>query len=135
MVRTRALARQVHEHLFATAGHVSRALADHLPGLGVDACVVASLLPEEPGLTGRIRYGFAPSKQHPDSETLPLSQLVDHPLIENSRTLFLLPLTLGAEPLGVAAFSVTTLLAKADLLEDLRELLSTVLKVMQARHA
>jgi len=49
--------------------------------------------------------------------------------------LFLLPLALGAEPLGIADFSVEILLAKADLLEGLRELLSTVLKVTQARHA
>jgi len=46
-----------------------------------------------------------------------------------------LPITLGPEQLGIAVFSVTTQLARSDLLEDLRELFSTVLKVTQARHA
>lgn len=54
--------------------------------------------------------------------------------METSRTLFLLPLVLGNEPLGVAVFSVTTQLAKSELLEDLRELFSIVLKVMQPSH-
>jgi hypothetical protein len=65
---------------------------------------------------------------------LPLARLTEHPLVRASRTLFLLPITHGSEPLGVAAFSVTTQLARSDLLEDLRELFSTVLKVSQTRH-
>ena len=54
--------------------------------------------------------------------------------IQSSRTLFLLPITLSDEALGVAAFSVTAQLARSELLEDLRELLATVLKVAQFRH-
>jgi hypothetical protein len=65
---------------------------------------------------------------------LPLTLLLDHPLVQSSRTLFLLPITLGAEVLGAAAFSVTPQLARSELLEDLRELFATVLKVAQFRH-
>jgi DNA-binding LacI/PurR family transcriptional regulator len=135
MSRARTLSRQVQEEMFGSADAVSRALAEHLPGLGVDACVIASLLPAEPGLLGQVRYGFGPGKSHPDADALPLSRLTEHPLVESSRTLFLLPVALHSEALGVAAFSVTTQLAHSDLLEELRELLATVLKVNQKRHA
>jgi DNA-binding LacI/PurR family transcriptional regulator len=133
--RSRALARIVEERMFESPAAVSRALGEHLPPLGVEACVVAALLPGEPGFLGRVRCGFGPGKGHPEQEALPLGRLSEHPLVEASRTLFLLPLVLGSEPLGVAAFSVTAQLAKSELLEDLRELLSIVLKVMQSRHA
>ena len=134
MTRARALARQVQERMFGNPALVSRALAEHLPGLGIDACVVASVVGKsETEWRGQICFGFGPGKQHPDPTALPLSRLIDHPLVQASRTLFLLPITLGSEALGVAAFSTATL-GKSDLLEDLRELFSTVLKVSQTRH-
>lgn len=132
--RTRVLAREVQEQMFGKPLAVSRVLAEHLPALGVDACVVAALAPTERGADGEVCLGFAPGKGHPEPEALPLSRLVDHPLVEQGRTLFLLPISLGSEPLGVAAFSVTTQLARGELLEDLRELLAPVLKVIQRRH-
>jgi hypothetical protein len=135
MSRSRGLARELQEKMFSNASDVSRALGDHLPGLGVEACVVAGLKGQADGeWLGKIWFGFGSSKQQLDQETLPLSRLARHPLLAASRTLFLLPIALGAEPLGVAAFSVTTQLAKSELLEDLRELLATVLKVTQTRH-
>jgi len=135
MSRARALARQVQERMFGDRALVLKALAEHLPGLGVDACVVAAVSSAAPAQwQGQVCFGFAPGKGHPDAENLPLTRLVDHPLVQSSRTLFLLPITLTGEALGVAAFSVTTQLARSDLLEDLRELLSTVLKVSQKRH-
>jgi len=135
LMRSRTLARVVEQAMFESPAAVSRALGDYLPALGVEACVVAAVLPGEPGSLGRVRFGFGPGKGHPEQEALPLSRLPEHPLVEASRTLFLLPLVLGEEPLGVAAFSVTSQLAKSELLEDLRELLSIVLKVMQTTHA
>ena len=136
MSRARALARQVQLQMFGGGAQVSRALAEHLPGLGVDACVVAAVVKRaQSEWVGQVRFGFAPGKGHPDGETLPLTRLLDHPLVHSSRTLFLLPITLGGEVLGVAAFSVTTQLARSDLLEDLRELFATVLKVAQFHHA
>jgi hypothetical protein len=63
-----------------------------------------------------------------------MARLMEHPLVEQGRTLFLLPIALGTEPLGVAAFSVTLQLAQSELLEDLRELLAPVLKEILRRH-
>jgi hypothetical protein len=134
LMRSRHLARVVEQAMFESPAAVSRALGEYLPALGVEACVVAALLPGEPGFLGRVRFGFGPGKGHPEQEALPLTRLPEHPLVEASRTLFLLPLVLGEEPLGVAAFSVTSQLAKSELLEDLRELLSIVLKVTQTTH-
>lgn len=133
--RTRALAREIQEQMFGKPANVSRVLAEHLPALGLDACVVAAFAPSsERGLRGEVCLGFAAGKGHPDLQVLPLARLVDHPLVEQGRTLFLLPIALGSEPLGVAAFSVTMQLARGELLEDLRELLAPVLKVIQRRH-
>jgi hypothetical protein len=133
LFRSRTLARVVEERMFESPAAVSQALAEHLPALGVEACLVVSILTDQLGF-GRVRFGFGPGKGHPEGEALPLIRLTEHPLVETSRTLFLLPLVLGGEPLGVAAFSVTTQLARSDLLEDLRELFSIVLKVMQTRY-
>jgi DNA-binding LacI/PurR family transcriptional regulator len=133
--RSKALSRSVQEQMFGSPSAISRALAEHLPSMGVEACVVAVLLKGVPGFLGRVCYGFAPGKGHPEPEALPLGRIPEHPLVETGRTLFLLPIVLGSEPLGVAAFSVTTQLAKSELLEDLRELFSIVLKVTQTGHA
>jgi DNA-binding LacI/PurR family transcriptional regulator len=138
MSQARALTRQVHEQMFGPAHLVSQALAEHLPALGVDACVVAGLVDagddHDDGLTGFVRFGFAPGKGHPEPRHLPLERVVDHPLVQASRTVFLLPILLGSEKLGVATVSVTTQLGRSDLLDDLRELFSTVLKVTHTRH-
>lgn len=134
--RSRTLARAVQEHMFGKPFGVSRVLAEQLPALGVDACVVAAIAGETAqGLLGEVCLGFAPGKGHPDPEGVLLSRLIEHPLVEQGRTLFLLPIALGSEPLGVAVFSVTTQLAHGELLEDLRELLAPVLKVLRPRHA
>jgi DNA-binding LacI/PurR family transcriptional regulator len=134
--RTRTLARAVQEHMFGKPLAVSKVLAEQLPALGVDACVVAAIAGETAqGLLGEVCLGFAPGKGHPEPEGVLLSRLIEHPLVEQGRALFLLPIALGSEPLGVAAFSVTMQLTHGELLEDLRELLAPVLKVLRRRHA
>lgn len=134
--RSRTLARAVQDHMFGKPFAVSRVLAEQLPALGVEACVVAAIAGETAqGLLGKVCFGFAPGKGHPEPEGVLLSRLIEHPLVEQGRTLFLLPIALGGEPLGVAVFSVTTQLAHGELLEDLRELLAPVLKVQRPRHA
>lgn len=131
--RARDLSRHVQESMFDRPSTISRVLSEDLPGLGVDACLVAALVSGGPdGWHGQLRFGFAPGKGHPEPETLPLTKLSEHPMLEQCRTLFLLPITLASEPLGVAALSVTSQLARSELLEDLRELFAIVLKV-QAR--
>jgi len=133
--RSRAMSRDVQESMFGKPSAVSRALAEHLPGLGVDACVVAALAGKaEQGWLGQVCYGFAPGQGHPEPEALALASLADHELLQKNRTLFMLPIALGSQPLGVAAISVTAQLASSDLIEDLRELFAVVLKVAQGRH-
>jgi hypothetical protein len=60
--------------------------------------------------------------------------LPQHALLEHNRVLFLLPIALGTEPLGVAAISVTSVSVRSELLAELRELLTIVLKVAKDRH-
>jgi len=135
LMRSRALSREIQESMFGRPSEVSRVMAEHLPGMGVDACVVAALAGKsKDGWHGQLCFGFAPGKGHPEPEALALSRLSEHPLLEQNRTLFMLPIALGTQPLGVAAISVTSVLARSELLEDLRELFAIVLKVAQARH-
>jgi hypothetical protein len=81
-----------------------------------------------------VRFGFAAGKGHPALESLPLGRLTEHQLVESSRTLLLLPIVLRGEALGLGAFAITNQLAETDLLETVRELFATVLKVTQTRH-
>ncbi len=135
LVRSRALSRDVQESMFGKPSAVSRALAEHLPSLGVDACVVAALAGKSSeGWLGQLYFGFAPGKGHPEPEALPLARLSEHEMLAQHRTLFMLPIALGTQPLGVAAISVTSQLARSELLEDLRELFGVVLKVARERH-
>jgi DNA-binding LacI/PurR family transcriptional regulator len=136
LARSRALAKDVQERMFGRPAEVSRALAEHLPGLGVDACVVAAMAGKSSeGWLGQLCYGFAPGHGHPEPEALSLAKLSEHEMLAPNRTLFMLPIALGTQPLGVAAISVTAQLARSELLEDLRELFGVVLKVAQGRHA
>lgn len=132
--RARAFSRRLAEELFGTSADVSRLLAEQLPGLGIDACIVATLMRDPGGDAARVSFGFSPSSGHPDPVTLPLSRLTEHPFVETARTLFVLPIVHGTEQLGLGVFSLAGQL-QGDLLEDLREQLSTVLKVAQGRHA
>lgn len=134
MSRTRVFSRRLAEELFGTSADVSRLLSEQLPGLGIDACVVGTLVRDSDGDALRVSFGFSPSSGHPDPVTLPLRRLTEHPFVENSRTLFVLPILHGAEQLGLGVFSLAAQ-PQGDLLEDLREQLSTVLKVAQGRHA
>lgn len=132
--RFRELGRLVHERMFEGAAAVSRVLAERLPALGVDACVAAALndgAGDEQ--SGSICLGFAPGQGPPLRQQLPLWRLPEHPYVQQARTLFLLPVALGTEPLGVAVISVTLQLAHGELIEDLRELLGPVLKVVKAK--
>lgn len=131
----RALSQRVQERMFKSPTGVSEALAEYLPELGINACVVAALVdPGAPERTGQVCLGFAQDKGHPEQQVLPLLRLSEHSLVESARTLFLMPIALGTEPLGVAAVSVTGQQTTSELFEDLRVLLATVLKVMQLRH-
>lgn len=136
LTRFKAFARDLRESMFDAPAAVSRALAEHLPALGIDACVVAALAGKSAdGWRGEICYGFAPGQGHPQAQTLPLARLCDHELLAQRRTLFLLPITLGAEPLGAAVVSVVSPQASSELLDDLREQLAVALKLVHRTHA
>ena len=130
--RFRALATQVQTLMFGQDSQLSRALAEHLPSMGVDACVVASLDPHTgPKWQGQMHFGFGPGRRDVEHRRIELSTLQNHPLLEHSRTLFLMPITMQSERLGVALISMSSV--RGELLEDLRELFATVLKVAQQR--
>ncbi len=138
--RLRALVRQVQELMFGEGAELSnslsRVLASQLPEMGVDACIVASCNPKGPEpWQGRTRFGFGPGGRTLEPKSLDLRTLQAHALLEHSKALFLLPITRADEQLGIMMLSANSLLAGGDgtLLEELRELFATVLKVARER--
>ena len=129
-VRYRAFARTIKALMFGDLKGLSQAAAEQLPHFGIEACVVARLpTPGEVGLEVQVLFGFGPGGQRALPERHALLSLVSHAVLADvGSALFVLPITLQDQALGVVVLSV----AKVDgaFLEDLRELLSTVLKVV-----
>ena len=127
--RFKRFERRARTAMLARPEELSNVAAEELPGLGIEACVVASFTrPEETGGPLRLLFGFGRSGARGKSETLSLRALPVHPLLERaSRTLVALPVTLENEPLGLAIVSVVAV--DGTMLEDLRDFLATVLAV------
>jgi DNA-binding LacI/PurR family transcriptional regulator len=108
---------------------LSAVAADELPGIGVDACVVAELGRTD-DVTGPVKvlFGFGRSGARSRGEIIPFRALPLHPLLErSSRALVVLPVALETKPLGVAIVSVNQI--DGAMLEDLRDFLGTVLGI------
>jgi hypothetical protein len=118
--------------MFGDVKELSLVAAEELPALGVEACVVARLRP--PDALGRdveVLFGFGPQGQRVLPELQSLHALIAHAVFKNAGTaLFALPITFLDQPLGVAVLSVAA--ADGPLHEELREVLSTVLKVLSS---
>ncbi len=115
--------------MFGSASELSRVVASHLPGLGIEACVVAELSADTgPESSARVLFGHGPGGKLASAETIPLRALPAHGLLERSgRTQVLLPIVLRGEPLGVMLVSVVTI--DGSLLEELRDTFGAVLGV------
>jgi hypothetical protein len=128
--RHRPFRRRMQTLMFGDVKELSLVAAEELPALGVEACVVARLRP--PDALGRdveVLFGFGPQGQRVRPELQSLHALIAHAVFKNAGTaLFALPITFLDQPLGVAVLSVAA--ADGPLHEELREVLSTVLKVL-----
>jgi DNA-binding LacI/PurR family transcriptional regulator len=127
--RFKRFERRARAAMLTRPEELSNVAAEELPGLGIEACVVASFArPDETGGPLRLLFGFGRSGARGRSESLALRGLAVHPLLERaSRTLVVLPVTLEDQPLGVAIVSVASV--DGAMLEDLRDFLATVLAV------
>ena len=128
-------ARALQQCMFGPPHLISATLAEFLPEFGLDECAVSELVPPVPGQKRRqlrLAFGFDRTRREPSLATFDATELVPPPF-ENLRTssCLLLPLTCGAETLGLLA--APTSARDGVFYETLAELLGTVLKVLDLR--
>jgi DNA-binding LacI/PurR family transcriptional regulator len=127
--------RVLQQRMFGPTHLISAALATFLPDFGLNECAVAELVPPAAGESGdrlKLAFGFDTTTREPLLTTFDARELVP-PSFENLRTssCVILPLTCGAETLGLAA--TPTSARDGVFYETLAELLGTVLKVLDLR--
>lgn len=127
--RFRAFAKHARSAMLGEPAALALAAAEELPRLGVDACLVAGLLDARgPDGDARVLFGFGPGGRRAGGEIMSLRALPAHGLFQRSARLrVLLPIVADGRALGAALFALATL--DGTLLEDLGELLGTVLRV------
>lgn len=129
------LARALQQRMFGPPAQLSTALADLLPAFGMQECAVSELVPRRPGDkhdTLKLAFGFDAQHVQPQVTTYEAGQLVPSAFGHLRETSCLvLPLTSGAETLGVAVAPASD--RDGAFYEALRELFSTVLQVLELR--
>lgn len=136
--RLTRMARVLHTKMFGPQAHVSMALAQHLPRFGVEECAVSELLPELPATSSlrklKLAFGFDGNSLQPQMVTFDGRLLVpDHFVNLRSRSVFVMPLTCGPQPLGIAV--LPAIVNDGSFYETLAELFATILKVFEVRRS
>lgn len=129
--RQRNFERAMRSALLADTARRSRAAAETLPELGVEACVVAALeRPNDAAGQARVLFGFNARDRITEATLVPFDRLPAHPMLEQSRRLIVvLPLVAFGHALGAAL--VTTTGVGDDALEHVREFLGTELDLLR----
>lgn len=126
------LARALEARMFGPQAELSLALAEHLPNLGIDACVVAELA--TPGDFGELKlaFGFDSTTLQPQMTRYPALALVPEGFEHlRSRSLLVLPLRYGGQALGVAIVPAGE--REGSFYEVVAEVFGTVLKALEVR--
>lgn len=115
--------------MFGAATGLSRSLADHLPDMGVEACLVAAFAePDEVNSEASIVFGFSPDGSIASPSRCSIKTLPNSPLLGRSgRPQVLLPLVFDGEAIGATVMSVREL--NGDILEELMELFAVAAKI------
>jgi DNA-binding LacI/PurR family transcriptional regulator len=133
--RLARLARVLHTRMFAPQAHLSTTLAEYLPTFEIDECVVSEIATKTSGATLRnlkLAFGFDKSTLQPQMATFEGRELVPPAFASlRRRSAFVMPLTCGAEVLGIAVVPAGT--HDGSFYETLAELFSTILKVLDVR--
>jgi hypothetical protein len=130
--RLHRLARALHTRMFSPRAQLSTVLAEHLPELGVEECVVSEFVPGRSKAELRLAFGFNSREPNPHSQPYPSRELIP-PGFPNLRkkSVLVLPLCYGEELLGIAILPV--LEGDGSLYEALAETFGVALKSMDLR--
>ena len=130
--RLHRLARALHTRMFSPRAQLSTVLAEHLPELGVEECVVSEFVPGSAKAELRLAFGFNSEELNPQSQPYPSRELIP-PGFPNLRkkSVLVLPLCYGDELLGIAVLPVIE--GDGSLYEALAETFGVALKSMDLR--
>jgi DNA-binding LacI/PurR family transcriptional regulator len=133
--RLARLARVLHTRMFGPQAHLSTTLAEYMPTFEIDECAVSEIAAKTRGATLRtlkLAFGFDKSTLQPQMVTFDGRELVPPAFASlRKRSAFVMPLTCGAESLGIAVVPAGA--HDGSFYETLAELFSTVLKVLDVR--
>jgi DNA-binding LacI/PurR family transcriptional regulator len=134
--RLTRLARVLHTKMFGPQAHLSLTLAEHLPSFEIDECAVSALVPgaDDPQrpLSLKLSFGFDAKTLQPQMEIFDAKLLVPQSFAGlRRRSIFVMPLTCGAEALGIAVVPAGSY--DGGFYETLAQLFATVLKVLEVR--
>lgn len=129
------LGRALHERMFGPQAHLSTALAELMPPLGLPECAVSELAPRAPGETRdtlELVFGFDAENRQPALATFEAGALVP-PAFDHLRqsSCLVLPLTSGTRTLGIAVTPASD--HDGPFYAALAEHFGTVLKVLELR--
>jgi len=129
--RVHRLATALELKMFGPQAGLSQTLATLLPDLGVDACAVAEIV-EGSKTELRLAFGFDQHTGQPQMVTFPARSLVpetfEHML---ERSVFVMPLKYGEEPLGVAVLPASA--RDGVFYETFSESLGVILKCLSVK--
>ncbi len=135
--RLSRLARVLHTRMFGPQTQLSAALAEHLPGFGIDECAVSELCAPSPTVTHRelkLAFGFNGQTFEPHIARFDARLLMPETFDRlRARSAFVMPLTCGPENLGIAVIPASP--RDGNFYETLAELFATVLKVLDLRRS
>jgi ABC-type sugar transport system substrate-binding protein len=126
------MARALQGKMFGPQAQLSMVLAEHLPNLGVDACVVSEFA--NPGKTDELKlaFGFDAQTLQPQMLTYPAKELVP-PGFEHlkQRSVFVMPLLYGQQALGLAVVPASA--HDGSFYEVLTDVFGVILKALEVR--
>jgi hypothetical protein len=126
------LARALHARTFGPQALLSSALVEHLPNLGVDACVVSELVVPGSFSELKLAFGFDAQNLQPQMLRYPAKELVP-PGFEHltSRSICVLPLAYGEEAVGLTVVPLTD--RDGAFYDVLSEVFGSVVKGLEVR--
>ncbi len=133
--RLNRLAGVLHARAFGPQAHLSTALAELLPDLGIDECVVSEFVAPEPGSAARVlkvACGFDPGTLQPQLASFDARDFVPARFEHlATRSAVAVPLMAGDELRGIGVFSAST--RDGNFYELLAGIFGSVLKVLELR--
>jgi DNA-binding LacI/PurR family transcriptional regulator len=129
---THRLARALEARMFGPQALLSTTLAEHLPNLGVDACVVSEFTTPGSFSELKLAFGFDAKNLQPQMTCYPATDLVP-PGFEQlvTRSCFVMPLRYAEQALGLAVVSASD--RDGGFYEVLSDVFGVVLKALEVR--